>query len=467
MNARPWWGRRLILTLRLGEMPEHVPTLRECWRGTASASERLDGGVIDRLLKRRGVHLRAGRLHSAARGVARHSAISLLRRYDAIEQATGIARQVRIELANPCDLRELADALRQCGIVESATPDYLVSTPADGLDPRLGAMPDEAAMDWPRAQLRLDAALGYEPGDPAVVLGLADTGVALQHADLQARLRRGFDSVDIDPITLGERYVLTGDNARRDNDPDDDVGHGSGCAGILVADSEPLRPGAAGRAGLIPARVLGAARTPNGKVVGIGAIANIDLGMKRLVDLGAKVINMSFGTPASALAPDDPHPHREVVAYALARGCVLIAASGNSGKEERYYPAALDGVIAVGATDRDGNVASFTTRGAHVAVCAPGRGIWTCGVRGYQQASGTSFAAPFVAGIAALVVARGERRAFPVDGALVRQVLVSGARAHPSTAPPGCGVGVVDALASLQHLDAAIDATESEPDASE
>jgi len=462
MSARAWWGRRMIVTLRLGEMPDHVPTLRECWRGSAQPSERLDGGVIDRLLKRRGDHLRVGRLHSAARGVARHSALPLLRRYDAIEQATGIARQVRIELASACDLRELADALRQCGVVESATPDYLVSTPADGLDPRLGALPDEAALDWPRMQMRLDAALGYEPGDPAVVLGLADTGVALEHVDLHARLRRGFDSVDIDPVTLGKRYVLTGDNARRDNDPDDDVGHGSGCAGILVAEGGPLRPGAAGRSGLIPARVLGAARTSSGKVVGIGAIANIDLGMKRLVDLGAKVINMSFGTPSSALAPDDPPPHREVVAYALARGCVLIAASGNSGKEERYFPAALDGVIAVGATDRDGQVASFTTRGPHVAACAPGRGIWTCGAQGYQQASGTSFAAPFVAGIAALLVARGERRAFPVDGALVRQVLVSGARAHPSTAPPGCGVGVVDALASLQHLDAAIDAAESE-----
>ena len=59
-----------------------------------------------------------------------------------------------------------------------------------------------------------------------------------------------------------------------------------------------------------------------------------------------------------------------MVRYALARGVALIAASGNSGREERYYPAAHEGVIAVGAIEDDATPASFSTRGAHVALFA-------------------------------------------------------------------------------------------------
>jgi subtilisin family serine protease len=204
--------------------------------------------------------------------------------------------------------------------------------------------------------------------------------------------------------------------------------------------------------------VLGAALGPNDKRIGIGAIANIDQGMKRLIDLGVKIINMSFGTPDSALATDDPRPHGEVVRYALQRGCILVAASGNSGKTERYYPAAHPGVIAVGAVTPSGDPASFSTRGEHVALCAPGQSIWTCSLDGYARVSGTSFAAPFVAAVAGLLAARAQRRAYPLDPDEARDVLVRSVRPFPGLDHEGCGAGVLDAHAALQLLDDFIDA---------
>jgi subtilisin family serine protease len=191
--------------------------------------------------------------------------------------------------------------------------------------------------------------------------------------------------------------------------------------------------------------------------VGVGALADIDAGMKRLIDLDVRIVNMSFGTPQSALARDDPPPHEEVVRYALARGVLLVAASGNSGAFERYFPAALPGVIAVGAVDDALRPCSFSTRGEHVALCAPGRDIWTCGLDGYSCVSGTSFAAPFVSAACALLASQAAARAWPLDPADVRDVLVASARPFAATGE-GCGAGVLDAAAALALLNQRIDA---------
>jgi subtilisin family serine protease len=163
---------------------------------------------------------------------------------------------------------------------------------------------------------------------------------------------------------------------------------------------------------------------------------------------------MSFGTPDSALAQDDPRPHTEVVRYALARGVLLVAASGNSGNEERYYPAAHEDVIAVGAVDDSLSPCSFSTRGEHVALCAPGRDIWTCGLEGYACVSGTSFAAPFVAAVCALMLAHAQSRAWPLDPQTAREILVESARPFArAQGVSGCGAGVLDAAAALTLLD--------------
>lgn len=454
MNSRNTVRGRFLLTLRLGEMPEHVPGWRACTRYGAAMAERVDGGVIDRLLRHHGGAMRVVRLHSA-RTPRAVRAVSGAYRFDDVEQISGVARVLRVQVRDPDGVPALLQALAELPVVERVSANHLSHAPFA----RASAAPvDVKGVDeaWVRRSARIDEALRYEEGDPAVVLGLADTGVSLTHVELQARLRAGFDSVDLDPETVGG-VTLVGDYRHAGERPQDEVGHGSGCAGIISAAGRDMPRGAAGLCGLTPVRVLGAALGPGDKRVGVGALDNIDAGMKRLIDLGVKVINMSFGTPESMLGADAPRPHEEVVRYALARGVILVAASGNSGLTERYFPAAHAGVIAVGAIDRSLEPAAFSTRGEHVALCAPGRDIRTCGLSGYQLASGTSFAAPHVAAVCALLASRAQRRAQPLGSEEVRQILMASARPFATAGVVGCGSGALDALAALRQLDAEID----------
>lgn len=461
MNAAPQAmlrvPRRLVLTLRLGEVPEHLPSLREVRREGVAMAARIDGGPIDRLLAHHGGAARAVRLHSARVTRQDRPGVPGARRFDEAEQLSGVARVLRVEVRDDAAVPSLVQALAQVTQVEHVTADRVCTTPFDSRPATAPVPLDPAASRRPRALIRLPQALAIERGDPSVVIGLADTGVAHRHAELARRVRRGFDTVDLDAATIGN-LTLVGDNATRDEDPDDEVGHGSACAGILRASGTGMPGGGAGLCGLTPVRVLGSA-LQGGRRVGIGALANIDAGMKRLIDLGVRIINMSFGTPESALAAGDPLPHEEVVRYALARGVLLVAASGNSGAVERYFPAAHDDVIAVGAVEDALTPCSFTTRGPHVALCAPGRDIWTCGLDGYACVSGTSFAAPFVAAACALLASHAESRAWPLDPRTAREILTESARPFASTRDTeGCGTGVLDVHAALTLLDRRIDA---------
>lgn len=446
---------RLLLTLKLGEVPEHLPGLRAVAGYGTPMAEYIDGGMIDRLLRHHGHAFRAVRLHSArTRRVERP--VPGARRFDDIEQISGVARVLRIEVSDHTRVPALMEALSELPMVERVSIDHLCQAPFDSAQAVTSDAPAATDPRWSRELIRLPQALAYEPGDPAVVIGLADTGVATTHAELQQRLRAGFGSVNLDPTLVGG-LTLIGDFRRFDERPQDEVGHGTGCAGILVARGRNMPIGGAGACGLTPVRVLGAALGPGEKRIGVGALDNIDAGMKRLIDLGVKVINMSFGTPESVLSADAPRPHEEVVRYALARGVILIAASGNSGLTEKFYPAAHAGVIAIGAVDSGLRPAAFSTRGSHVALCAPGRDIFTCNLQGYQTATGTSFAAPFAAGICGLLAARAQRRAWPLSGEEARRILTDSARSFASAGVEGCGHGVLDAIAALRRLDAYID----------
>src|SRR5262249_32317215 len=180
---------------------------------------------------------------------------------------------------------------------------------------------------------------------------------------------------------------------------------------------------------LLPIRVLAAALLGGRrKRSGVGGLSDINAGLKICVDLGAKVINMSFGTPDSNLDARDPRPHARVTRYAMRYGCALIAAAGNSGLEERYYPAALPDVIAVGSVNEQGERSAFSTWGPHLTICAPGERIVSAGRRGYLVSSGTSHAAPFVAGAGAAPwgAPRGGRRR-PGGGGGSRRALPKGA----------------------------------------
>jgi subtilisin family serine protease len=188
--------------------------------------------------------------------------------------------------------------------------------------------------------------------------------------------------------------------------------------------------------------------------VGVGALPDISSGLKVAIDLGAHVLNLSFGTAESDVDPHGPLPHADVVQYADAQGCTLVAASGNSGVAERYYPAALPQVIAVGSVDGTGARSHFSTYGDHLALSAPGEHIVSTGITGLREGSGTSYAAPFVTGAAALLVAHARRSGRRLSCADVRRLLVGSASPVPGGRSNETGAGLLDVAAALGALDA-------------
>ena len=444
-----------LVTLQLGEAPDNVPALFDVRGGHARAVTRLDGGPLDRIVSRFAGAVRIARVHSARASM--HVRGQRHVHYDALEQTCGVARTFLVEVAPGTAIGLLVQELQQLSRVSAASPNYVCVSPCELVATRT-AGPIEA--HWaPHMMVRAPQALAYEPGDRAVLLGLIDSGIAPNHPELMGRLRAGLDTVNLsaDGVTPGIR--LLGEHMNYDSNPRDQfVGHGMACAGIMCALGNQLAPGLAGESQIIPLRALAAAQMPGRAApVGLGSISDLDAAVKLAVDLGAKVINMSFGTDDSALSQGSPKPHADVVRYALEHGCILVAASGNNGQWTRYWPAAHPDVIAVGAVADNGQPTAFSTRGEHVALCAPGEKILSTGLAGYQQVTGTSFAAPFVAGACALLVARGARRAMPVDGACAMKLLTESCQPFAGSANSGCGAGILDAAAALIALDAMID----------
>ncbi|MBX3086001.1 MAG: S8 family serine peptidase [Anaerolineae bacterium] len=447
----------LIVKLALGEAPERIPALLDVRRKVVPAAVATSVGSVDRLLHHFSDDVKVMRLYSAAAN--RNTPGQRHQHFDDVEHALGMSRTFRLEASKDASVDDLVSALRQLAVVEQAYPNYLTTLPFESGDGADSGQFSEQNLDaaWrSREMVKLKAALAFEAGDPSIIVGVADTGVKQTHPEIEKRLRVGIDTVQLSTTSMSAGVQLLGDFRRMDTDPEDMVGHGTACAGIIGALGTHGPPGLAGDCRIFPARVLGAAVFPGKDVpVGIGAIADIDVGMKMCIDLGVKVINMSFGTPESLLDPNDPLPHEDVVRYGLARGCVMIAASGNSGRIERFSPACLSGVIAVGAVDEKRHPTAFSTRGDHVALCAPGVEIFSAGLNGYQRVTGTSFAAPFVTATAALLVSHAARHAYPLDSPTIRRVLIRSAQRWHSAEAKGMGhgAGIVDAYAALQALD--------------
>lgn len=298
-------------------------------------------------------------------------------------------------------------------------------------------------------------------GNPSVLIGLVDSGVDDRHPDLQnqvwhnagetgedlsghdKRLNgidddgngfiddwRGWDFVDAPGI------FDDGDHLDPDNDPTDELGHGTAVAGVLAAEANNQR-GVAGLAfgcKIMNLRAGGA----SGFLQEDDAAQAIVYGVMN----GARVLNLSFGDAGYL-----PLLH-DAIRFAHDHGCVIVASAGNSGSSAPHYPSGFDEVIAVAATDADDFKASFSNYGPSIDVCAPGVDIWTC-VRGggYAPVSGTSFAAPLVSGLAALILSR--QSSFTHEQ--VRSILQSSAEDIGDTGwEPYYGSGRIDAFRALQ-----------------
>jgi subtilisin family serine protease len=213
--------------------------------------------------------------------------------------------------------------------------------------------------------------------------------------------------------------------------PQDENGHGTHVAGIAAAITGNGRgvAGTAPRAKILPVRVL----DKNGD----GEDTAINAGIRWAAKHGAKVINLSLGgVPLVDNLSGNGDATESAVAYAFRKGAVVVASAGNESIPLCEYPAAAKYAVCVAATDRNG-LPSFYSNfpvdpDGTVAVRAPGgagdplfcesdRDIWStmwprsaddhCGgtIRGYDTLAGTSMAAPFVSGVAALLAGKGRR----------------------------------------------------------
>ncbi|MDQ0789560.1 type VII secretion-associated serine protease mycosin [Streptomyces sp. B3I8] len=234
---------------------------------------------------------------------------------------------------------------------------------------------------------------------------------------------------------------------KRGGDPtDDQVGHGTKVAGIIAA-----RPragtgfvGLAPKATIIPVRQNDADST--------GDSDTMAQAITHAVSRGADVINISQDTTKPLSATSDL---AQAVHQAIDKGVVVVASAGNDGldgKARATYPAAFEGVLAVASSDRDNERASFSQAGSFVGVAAPGVDIVSTVPGGGQCAdNGTSFSAPFVAGVAALLK---EKHADWRPAQIITQIEQTaerGVNGHDDFV----GWGVVDPVRAVQESDLA------------
>jgi type VII secretion-associated serine protease mycosin len=229
---------------------------------------------------------------------------------------------------------------------------------------------------WYLKALRVEDAQRLTEG-AGVTVAVIDTGVMASHPDLKGAVLPGSN--------------VLGDGGDGRMDPS---GHGTQMAGIIAARG---RSGSRGVLGIAPQAKVLPVRPADGALLASKAI-------EWSVAHGAKVISMSF-----AIAGSDGLAN--AVKAAAAADVVLIAGSGNDGEQDstNRYPGAYPEVLAVGAVDRNGKVAKFSTQGSQVAITAPGVDIPVADGHypsGYAIVDGTSPATAIVAGAAALIRAK-------------------------------------------------------------
>ncbi len=324
------------------------------------------------------------------------------------------------ELKAKYDLLMKIKQLRSRSDIEEASPNYILKAQRVPNDPQYN-------YQWNYPLLRLPQAWDMTTGSSNVVVAVIDTGVLLDHPDIQGKTVAGYDFISDTKISL--------DGDGLDNNPNDpgDLGevngnstfHGTHVAGVIAASTDNGKgiAGVGWNTRIMPLRVLGKGGAGDDYSIeqAIRFAARLTNDSGTLPAKKADVINLSLGGAEVSTS------FRRTITDAYNMGVVIVAASGNEGTSVPMYPAALTEVISTGAIDINKEHPDYSNYGATLKIVAPG-GARTADINGdgmpdgifstvgtdekgqnlqysYENMIGTSMASPHVAAVVALMKA--------------------------------------------------------------
>ena len=312
---------------------------------------------------------------------------------------------------------EMVFTLNGYEIVEKCEPNYFTNTqdvPSDRLFNRQWSLdnPDQSNTD-----ISILEAWGIESGSPDIIVAVIDMGFDMSHEDLQENIWKNPGEIPnngVDDDANGYVDDIVGwdfvhqssglddedcDWRNEDNDPTSlKSSHGNRVLGLIGATTDN-GIGIAGIAANCQVMLIRAGfyNTQGYQVLSTSAIIK---GIIYAVENGARIINISSGSPNYSGS------YKSALEYAVDNGALVVCSAGNDGSDARCFPAAYDipGLLSVGASNILDAKCSFSNYGNWVDVSAPGQHIMSTLLNdSYGQTQGTSFSAPIVAGIAALI----------------------------------------------------------------
>lgn len=315
-------------------------------------------------------------------------------------------------------------------------------------------VPDLGGNNWGADLVKAPEAWAHGYTGKGVVVAVVDTGVDYNHEDLK-------DNIWTNPKEIagngkdddGNGYAddIHGWNfVDNNNNVLDDNGHGTHVSGTIAGENNNYGvTGIAYDAKIMPVKVLDDS--------GSGSYTSIAKGIHYAVDNGANVINLSLGGSYSNSTLES------AIDYASSKGVIVVMAAGNDGGSSPDYPAsyASKSGIAVGAVDKNNNLADFSNRSGTNQisyVTAPGVNIYSS-VPNNQYAiySGTSMAAPHVAGVVALMLSANSK----LTDAQVREIVADTAGNSTQTTSSSLNISHVSSLASQVIADTAVNNTQT------
>ncbi|MEH2355670.1 S8 family peptidase [Nostoc sp.] len=302
-------------------------------------------------------------------------------------------------------------------------------------------VPDLGGNNWGADMVKAPEVWAQGYTGKGVVVAVVDTGVDYNHEDLTNNIWTNTKEIAGNGIDDdGNGYI--DDNygwnfADQNNNTLDDNGHGTHVSGTIAGENNNYGvTGIAYDAKIMAVKALDSS--------GSGSYSSISKGIRYAVDNGANVINLSLGGASSNRTLES------AIDYASSKGVIVVMAAGNDGDSSPDYPAryASKSGIAVGAVDKNNNLADFSNRSGTnpiAYVTAPGVKVYSSVPNNqYATYSGTSMAAPHVAGIVALMLSANSN----LTDAQVRQIVTETAGNSTQTTSSSLKISNVSSLAS-------------------